>query len=144
MNPHRHGLGEIRSANDDRYMVAQTFAAAKHDEFGIRRALERHWRASNDAQFAQLGAAIAEDGGRIDADDAGFDRSDFAQRNDDDGWQNVGQGRKLDSDLIELDRRRNGSVDLRIGMQRQPLDARQVDHRQCDGARASSLHAQAP
>ena len=42
MQPHRHRLAEIRRANDNGHLIAQTLTAAKHHKFGVLRPFQRH------------------------------------------------------------------------------------------------------
>ena len=50
MQADMHGTSEIGLSDDHRRLVAQALAAAKHDDFRLRRAFERHGRAAHELQ----------------------------------------------------------------------------------------------
>ena len=46
--------GKVRLADDDRDLIAQTFAAAENHEFGLGCAVEGNRRAADDVQVVDL------------------------------------------------------------------------------------------
>ena len=82
MQPHGDRLRHVGIADDHRRLVPQPFAAAEDHELGMRRALERHFRAGDDVQGGAPLQGVCGDGlaahprDRRIGERAGFERRD--------------------------------------------------------------------
>jgi hypothetical protein len=141
MQPHRHRAEVIGLADDDRHLIAQALAAAKHDEFGVGRAVERHWRAPDDVEGFGAGDAVAahigDSGGQQPAPRRSAGRGNHQGRR-----QYMSQSQKFERAEMDRRRRGHGRIDARSDALRQGVYSGEVDRRHSDEARLPPIEAQ--
>ncbi len=138
MKADRNRAREIGIAHNDGDLIAQTFTAAEHDEFGLRRIVKRHRRAADNRELHRNMATIGENiagFGRKQARHFGF----AGERDENDRGRNERERTELERRAVGLVTRAHRRVDPRIDLERECFEPREIETGQGDAARHFAL-----